>query len=333
MRTTVVLLALCLSLVGCSSPNKPANDVPVNEGLSTAAPAMIGSTESPTRSPAVADTGVPVAGPTAIPSAEPTTAPSAEPATGPASVSVEQRVLLDQDGIVITLNSLDMDGWLGPELKVLVENKRDNAVTVQTRDSSVNGVMVDAMFSCDVAPGKKANDEITLAWSYLEAASIQTIKDIELAFHVFEKDSWDDIFDSQPVVITTSADPAFAQTYDDSGFVAVDQNGIRMVIKKLDSEESFWGADVYVYVENNSQRDITVQLRDVSVNGFMIEPSFSCDVLAGKKAFDTVTFLESDLTENDIRDIDTMEFRVLVFDADEWEDIFLTEPVTVSFAE
>ena len=75
--------------------------------------------------------------------------------------TVEEQVLLDQDDIKITLKSLDFDGFYGPELKVLIENNSDKSIIVQTRDSSVNDIMIETMFSCNVAAGKKANDGLT----------------------------------------------------------------------------------------------------------------------------------------------------------------------------
>lgn len=329
MKRTIALFVLCLTLLGCSSANDPTNDVPVNEPLSSAAPTIASPTDSPTAVP----TAVPAAEPTSEPTTELTAEPTTEPTPEPVALTVEERVLLDQDGIVITLKSLDTDGLFGADLKVLVENNGSRNIGVQARDSAVNGVMIDTLFSCEVAPGKKANDEVTLSSSDLEMASIETIKDIELVFHVFDSKTWDTIFDSEPITITTSADPAFVQIYDDSGFVILEQSGVKMVVKKMDSEESFWGADIYVYIENNGDEDVIVQTRDMSVNGFMIDAMFSPEVLSGKRAFDTITFLESDLKDNGITSIETLEFRVFVANADSWEQILESEPVTVSFAD
>ena len=39
-----------------------------------------------------------------------------------------------------------------------------------------------------------------------------------------------------------------------------------------------------LYIENNSDKNVTIQVRDVSVNGFMVESSMLEDVMAGKKA-------------------------------------------------
>jgi hypothetical protein len=247
-------------------------------------------------------------------------------------IHIEEQVVFDQEGIKITIKSLDIESsFFGPELKVLIENNNAIDITVQVRKASINDIMVDAMFSSDVATGKKINDEITFMSSELEDAGITTIKEIEFSFHIFDTDSWDTIIDSDMIHIETSADDAFVQEFDDSGFLAVDSNGVKIVIKKLDSEDSFWGADVYVYIENNTNQDITVQVRDVSIDGFMVDPIFSSDVVSGKKAFDSISFMESDLVDNEITDIKTIELKFHVFDMDSWDTIFDSDIVSVTF--
>lgn len=246
-------------------------------------------------------------------------------------VSVDERIVLDRDGIKITVKSLATDGMWGPCFKVLLQNDRSDSVTVQVRDLAINGAMADCIFSCDVAAGKQANDEIIFMTSDLETAGIKVIKEIELKFHVFDAESWDTIFDSDAITITTSAEGSFDQTFDATGFVALDQRGFKIVIKHLDNEESFWGADIYVYIENNSDTDVTIQIRDMSVNGFMIDPVFSSEVLAGKVAYDTITFLDDDLIDNDIDSIDELEFKFHIFESSGWDTIFDSEKITVKF--
>lgn len=246
-------------------------------------------------------------------------------------ISVEEQVLLDYNGIIITLKSLHKDSMFGPSLKILVENNSEKAITVQVRDVAINDVMVEAMFSCDVASGKKANDEIIFAQSDFEAAGITTIKDIEFKFHIFDSQNWEEIFDSEAITITTTVESSFVQTYDDSGLLVIDDNGFKIVMKRVDNSDSFWGADVHVYIENNTDLDATIQVRDVSINGFMINPVFSCDILAGKKAYDTITFFENDLVENDIKSIDSMELVFHIFDTKGWNTIYDSPTISVAF--
>lgn len=246
-------------------------------------------------------------------------------------VSVAESVVFDSKGIKITVKGIDTESMWGVDLKLLIENNGTQDVTVQARNLSVNGIMADYSFSCDVAAGKKANDEISIGSSSLEVAGIDVIKEIEFGFHIMDTESWDTVVDSDIIKIETDADSSYVQTYDDSGFVAVDENGIKLVVKKLDSEDSFWGADIYVYAENNTDKNVTVQVRDVSINGFMVDPSFSCDISAGKKAFDSISFMDSDLEDNGIADITDVELYFHVFEADGWDTLFDSDIVKITF--
>ena len=69
-------------------------------------------------------------------------------------VSLEEQVVLDQDGVLITVKSLDTKSLFGPEIKLAFENSSDEPVMIQTRNSSVNGIMVDFMLSCEIDAGK-----------------------------------------------------------------------------------------------------------------------------------------------------------------------------------
>ena len=246
-------------------------------------------------------------------------------------VTIEEQVIYDAGGIRITAVNLTKDPIWGPAVKVLVENNSDKNITVQTRNSSINGLMVETMFSCDVAAGKKANDSITFMSSELEAANITIVKDIEFYLHIFDSDSWDEIADSPVITLVTSADPSYKQPLNTDGFVAYAEGGIKIVVQKLNSSDSFWGSEVYIYAENNTGSNITIQGRDVSINGFMVDPIFSCDIAAGKKAYDTIAFLESDLTDNGITDITELEIKFHIFNSDTWDTIQDTQAITVTF--
>lgn len=248
-------------------------------------------------------------------------------------VAIEEQVLLEQDGIKITAKELSNDSFWGPEVKLLVENTSSQSVTVQLRDVSVNGIMMEPMFSTDVAAGKKVNDSITFMNSEFEEAGITIIQNMEFSFHVFDTESWDTVFDSETIYLATNADGMVEQEVDKEGQLVLEQDGISVVIKEVDSTDSFWGADIYVYIENTSDRNVTVQARSVSINGFMVEPMFSCDVVAGKQAYDSLTFLESNLTENGIESIDNMEISFHIFDTENWNTIFDSEQISVSFTD
>ena len=252
-------------------------------------------------------------------------------AAGAIETTVEEQVLLDRDGIKVTLLSLDYDGWFGPELSLLVENDSQKDVTVQALDLSVNGAMISGYLYSQVASGKKANETITLSDTDLSDAGIETIQTVEFYFNVFDPESWETLFDTDFVMITTDAPASFTQTFDDSGSVILNQDGIRIIVQGLDTTDSLWGCDVKLVVENNSGKTVLLVAEDVSVNGFMIDPYFSCELPSGKIAFERMSFMQDDLDDSGIESVETIELSFIVYDYESWDTLFDCGVLTLSF--
>lgn len=244
--------------------------------------------------------------------------------------TIEEMVLLDENGIKITATGME-DGWFGTDLMLLIENNTAQNLTIQARNASVNGYMVDTMMSVDVAAGKKANDSLTFSTTGLKECNIETVAVMEFAFTAFDTDNWEDYMTSSQITVETSAAATYEQTYDDSGTVFYDADGIKIIGKGLSADDSIWGPGLMVYIENNTEKNFTVQVRDTSVNGFMVDTSMSQDVLAGKKAITAVTFFSESLEANGITDITDIETSFHVFDMESWNGILDTEAITINF--
>ena len=313
----LILVLAAFAIMAWGSGSNSTNEIKTPSSVTSAEP---GAESKPSESPA-APVGTVTSAPTATPDKTP----------APAAVTIEEAVLVEQDEIRITAKSLKLDGWLGPEIKLLIENNSSKSITVQIRNASVNGYMIDTMMSVDIAPGKKANDSITLMKSDLDAAGIKTIADIEFSFHIFDSNSWDTLYDSNIIRIETSEADGYVYTFDDSGDSAYVGNGVEIVVKGLAEDNSLFGPSIVVYISNTSSKNVTVQVRDVSINGFMIDTIFSCDVLVGKHAIDTITFMSNDLEENEIESIESVELSFHIINSDSWDTIIDTTPVTINF--
>ena len=245
-------------------------------------------------------------------------------------VSIEEQVLYDENDIKITATGMDDSIW-GTELKLLIENNSSKTITVQARKCNVNGYMVTTMMSVDVASGKKANDSSTFETSGLKECGIEQIATMEFSFYIFDTETWDDIVETDMITVSTSIAEGYVQNYDDSGEVLVETDGVKIVGKGLSASDSFWGPGVILYIENNSDKNITVQVRDVSINGFMVTSSMSEDVLVGKKAISAVQFFSTDLESNGIDDITSVELYFHIFEAETFDTITETDVITINF--
>jgi DNA-directed RNA polymerase subunit RPC12/RpoP len=104
-------------------------------------------------------------------------------------------------------------------------------------------------------------------------------------------------------------------TAENSNKVIFDNKGIKVIYTGIENSRSY--TDVKVLIENNSGQDYEFQVRDCSINGYMIEPIFSSEVSNGKKINDELKFMKSDLKKNNIDKIESIEFKLHAFN---WDD-------------
>ena len=108
-------------------------------------------------------------------------------------------------------------------------------------------------------------------------------------------------------------------------------NGIRVVAQRLDYNSSFFGPELVLLIDNQSSRPITVQCRDASINGYMVDTIMSQDVSSGKRAIGTLTILNSSLDEIGVSRIEEFDFSLHIFDGDTWRTIVDTNPIHLTF--
>jgi len=235
-------------------------------------------------------------------------------------ITVEEQVLVDQDGVLIVVKSFN-NGQYGSNLKLYLENNTDKNLNIIANEVSINGIMFEPFFAVEMGGGKKSNTEMTFDKVDMERFKIDLIKDIEMKFTAYESESWEDLIKTDIVTIHTSADTNYVQKIDDSGKVVLEENGFKFVFKDIDYKSSYTGPEIKVYIENNSDQDVIVQISDVSINGFMMEPIFSVDVSAGKKAYDAISFFKENFEENGVESMEEMDFKVIIFEMNSWETI------------
>lgn len=249
-----------------------------------------------------------------------------------AEATIDEQVVYEQDGIKITAKGLDSDSsFMGTELKLLIENDSEKNITVQARNVSVNGYMVDSNMSAEVAAKKKSNDSLTFLSSSFETCGIEQIAEMEFNFHIFNSDSWEDSIDSDMILIKTSCADSYVQKYDDSGDVIYEDSSIKIISKGLSEDSSFMGPSLVLYIENNSDKGLTVQARDTSINGFMLDATLSPEITSGKKTIASMIFLDSDIQENQIENIENIETSFHIFNSDDWSDAIDTDIISVEF--
>jgi hypothetical protein len=243
-------------------------------------------------------------------------------------VTISEQVLVDRDGVKITLKSLeDVSVW-GLGLKMLIENNSGKDIVATCQNLVINDYMIGTDMAATVANGKKSNEIFYINQSSLDDAGITVIEKIDLAFTVSDS-GYNTMFTEKLAEIKTSAFSGKAFAKADEGKELLNRDGIRIVGKYI-KNDTMMGKEVMLFIENTGDKDITVFCDDISVNDFMVTTMFSQTVCAGKMAVDGVTIFSSDLEKNGITDIKNVELKFRVRYADSFNEIFTTDAIAFS---
>lgn len=243
--------------------------------------------------------------------------------------TIEEQVLIDQDGVKITATEYAKDSIWGEGIKVSVENNTDIDLTVGCDALIVNDYMITDLFACDVAAGKTGKETIYLSSSELEAAGIDGVGKVEIYFRASDSSTYDTIFEKVYTEIHTSNYDNMDTTPNDGGFELYNEGGIKIVGKTVD-ENSFWGTAILLYCENTTGRDVNISVEDMSVNGIMTTGYFYKDLYNNKKVISDITIMSDELEENGIETIEQVDLKFHIVDANTYETIVDTEPISFS---
>lgn len=245
-------------------------------------------------------------------------------------ITIAETVLYEAEGVKITATGFE-DGFMGPEIKLLIENNSEKNALVTSEAVSANGYMMPlASLYAEVAAGKKANESLTLMSSQVEQAGIETLAELQFYLKIQDPENWDEIAKSDLITLNTSAAP-FEQPVDDSGDVLYDENGIKIVCKGL-KQDIIWDGTIVFYMENNNGQPITVYAENVSVNGFMQDAGLWSDLRNGTRIVDGMSLLDlSDLEIESIDEVKEIEFNLRIINADNWDEIVTTDVLKLTF--
>ena len=86
-------------------------------------------------------------------------------------------------------------------------------------------------------------------------------------------------------------------------------------------------------IENNSDEDIYVQVRNFAANGHAVGTVFSPRVSAGEEKSDKISIKDDELEENGIEELEAVEFKFYIFEAGDWTKSVDSDIITLSISD
>ena len=100
--------------------------------------------------------------------------------------------------------------------------------------------------------------------------------------------------------------------------------------KIVSIDTDMFGYTLKVYMENKSSVTQMFSMSDVTVNNYMCDPFWACEVSAGLKQNSEVTFSYTDLERNGITTPTKIEFKLTIYDSEGWDaKEFFAETCTI----
>lgn len=211
-------------------------------------------------------------------------------------ITIDEQVLVDENGIKIKATkygeSFDLDS---PYIALELINNTDYDLTISLNRTSVNGIMFqDASLYKTIAAQTTDKATINFMSFLLEDVGITTIGEVETSFKIIGEGKDAPNFETDIVKIRTSAYTNLVQSYDDSGEIIFDENGIRLIKKDLSITEFVTGQDFYI--DNTSGKRIQIIATENKVNDTLIDSTITFPAIeVDKKANYTLSFMKDDL--------------------------------------
>lgn len=235
-------------------------------------------------------------------------------------ITFESLVAVDNEECIIKITEIDPDNMWGFTLKTELENKSaEKTYMFSIESAAINGVQCDPLFASEVAPGKKANENISFSNSSLEKNGVGDYTDIELTFRVYDNNDWlaEAVARETVHIYPYGEDKAttFVREAQSSDNVIADNEYITAVVIGYEND-AIWGYTVNLFLLNKTDKNVMFSVNDASVNGYMADPFFATSVSAGKCSFNSMSWSDNTLNENGISEVGEIEFTLRVYDSD-----------------
>ena len=248
--------------------------------------------------------------------------------------------LYDEGGFKVSATGLSVIAY-APVLTLEVENTSGAAIAFGLVESALNDWMWDASL-CTYEDNEGENDDFrsetgelsvgdgeTLACGldfaneyYYEPCGIVGVGKISFTLRAFDPESEEMLFVTPALDVETSLGADYPRVYADTGSLAYDADGVRVVLAGVKND--FGSPNAVVYVSNFSDKPVLITAEDCAVNGTPTEAWFSAQVSPGRQCLADMGF------DGEFTDIDTL---ALVIRVDAYAPYVDEEPTPIGASE
>ena len=244
--------------------------------------------------------------------------------------SIEEQVIYEKDNLSITAKSIRYDTVHGPQIMLAINNKTENDLLIQNDYTSVNGFMIKPEIDIKVPAKKKAESPMSLPYLNLAMAGINSLSEVRFSLRILDSKTFSVVDTTEPVSLKLLNTAKEKATFDTSGQLAYNSNGVKIILQGLKMDTLFESENVLmVYMENHTNKIACIKNNKLTVNGYELTVSMSTAILPGMKAVDKIELYDQDLEEFGITAIDAVNASFEIYDYEKWKLVAKSDTVSV----
>ena len=271
--------------------------------------------------------------------------PKAVEATGDNDNVPTDVVLLDQDGVLVEFRGIEEDSSNSWIISLYIENNREDEIDVDLLNLQVNHYKMSyANGISSLSPGEKylsvPNYDVILSVDDLQSCGITNIENISFDINVSPTGDWETLICEKPVSIDmsksipVSSNGSFLD--DRPGQVLLDSDDILIEYLGI-YEDSSNSWIINLYIENNRDEPIDVDLNNMQVNHFKMSYANGISKIPARGKYisapnyDVILGVD-DLQTYGITTIENISFDIEVSPADDWQTVICESSASVDLS-
>lgn len=217
----------------------------------------------------------------------------------PVAATVEETVMWDNDDIRVTALSLTSDQYYHI-LNLRIENKTDRDLYVMASRTAVNSFVVEPTMGADV-PANGTVEDTFRVWRKDVPAGV--VADIETRFSYSSSDYYVNSKTAR-VKLETSAAASYDYSYDESGTVLYDANGIKIICQGFNDEGN---PMIYLSSTGELSEGCCVEEYEVYVNGKLTYSDFCEWVFTNTRNIAELELDDEDRDGNELGEVQSLQ--------------------------
>lgn len=215
------------------------------------------------------------------------------------AATIDETVMWDGDDIKVTALELTSDQYYHI-LKLRIENKTSKDLYVMASRTAVNSFVVEPSMGVDVPAGGTAEGEFKV---WLKDVDADVVADIETRFSYSSSD-YSMNRKTERVKLNTSAAASYDYSYDESGTVLHEADGIKIICQGFNNEGN---PIIYLSSTGELSEGCCVEVREIYINGKECYTDYCEWVFTNTRNLAEMKLREKDLDGNEVGKVESLQ--------------------------